>query len=56
MPGKNPNREFRINRRELVQRLMPAGGGGFALTGMPDGHYKDLVEIQGNDILTSCFG
>lgn len=37
-PGKNPNREIGINRREMVRRLMLAGGAGFALPGMADGH------------------
>jgi Gluconate 2-dehydrogenase subunit 3 len=37
VPGKNPNREIGINRREIVRRLMLAGGSGFALPGMADG-------------------
>jgi hypothetical protein len=53
VPGKIPTREAGVNRRELVRRLMPTGGTGFALTSMASGHYKDLAEIRDIDILTS---
>ena len=38
VPGKNPNRELGIDRRELARRFVLAEGTGFVLTGMADGH------------------
>ncbi|TAM83118.1 MAG: hypothetical protein EPN47_06670 [Acidobacteria bacterium] len=36
--GKHPDSESGINRREMVWRLMLAGGAGFALPGIAEGH------------------
>jgi len=37
-PGHSSNPETGINRREMVRRLMLAGGAGFALPGIAEGH------------------
>lgn len=37
-PGNHSNSETGINRREMVRRLMMAGGAGFALPGIAEGH------------------
>lgn len=36
--GNHPNPESGINRREMVRRLVMAGGAGFALPGLAEGH------------------
>lgn len=38
VPGNRSNSETGINRREMVRRLMMAGGAGFALPGIAEGH------------------
>jgi Gluconate 2-dehydrogenase subunit 3 len=38
VPGNSSNPETGINRREMVRRLMMAGGAGFALPGIAEGH------------------
>ena len=38
VPGNHSNSETGINRREMVRRLMIAGGAGFALPGVAEGH------------------
>ncbi len=38
VPGDRFNSETGINRREMVRRLMLAGGAGFALPGIAEGH------------------
>ena len=37
-PGRRSNSETGINRREMVRRLMMAGGAGIALPGIAEGH------------------
>lgn len=37
-PGNHSKSETGINRREMVRRLMMAGGAGFALPGIAEGH------------------
>jgi hypothetical protein len=38
VPGHSSNSETGINRREMVRRLMMAGGAGLALPGITEGH------------------